>query len=516
MLNPNLSPTIHGSMAWTLLLGFVAFTLVFVWMLAVRYRIEVLSERARGRRARHRAARAVGRRATGPESPGEAGCRRMASTPAPEHRRQRAVSYIDAGYAIALGVLGRLRRPSCGGAGGASSGWRPRAQGPLRTVTRADRPSPRPATPADGGTEPARRSGSCRAPGRRRTHRGATPSARRRLVGGRCRARRRLRLPARGGPGQLAQLLRDRRPGPRAARRRSGRTDLPARGPRRPRHGAPHRRRRRLRRRRHGAQRRRGQHTGTRRSCSSPTSRWSWWGTSSGSTFVSDQIIVDHTRPVRRRSIPNRVEGSQRDRPGERRPRAHAASCSGWRPSVVGAAGASPSAWPGSARPARARPGRSTPGSSPRVRSSPRWPWSARSSPTTSRSPSWPPTTAGRRRCSTRSPGMWSALAGSILLWGLILSGYIVAMVWRFRRQAADPARGVGHARDLVVAAFFFALMAGPADPFKHRDRRQCPATASAPTCCCRTTRSWPSTRRCCTWASSGSRSPSPSPSPRS
>jgi len=44
VLNANLSPTIHGSMAWTLLLGFVAFTLVFVWMLLVRYRIQVLSE----------------------------------------------------------------------------------------------------------------------------------------------------------------------------------------------------------------------------------------------------------------------------------------------------------------------------------------------------------------------------------------------------------------------------------------------------------------------------------------
>jgi heme exporter protein C len=44
VLNPNLSPTIHGSMAWTLLLGFVAFTLVFFWMLLVRYRVQVLSE----------------------------------------------------------------------------------------------------------------------------------------------------------------------------------------------------------------------------------------------------------------------------------------------------------------------------------------------------------------------------------------------------------------------------------------------------------------------------------------
>ena len=33
VLNPDLSPTIHGSMAWTLLVSFIALTLVFVWML---------------------------------------------------------------------------------------------------------------------------------------------------------------------------------------------------------------------------------------------------------------------------------------------------------------------------------------------------------------------------------------------------------------------------------------------------------------------------------------------------
>ncbi len=63
--------------------------------------------------------------------------------------------------------------------------------------------------------------------------------------------------------------------------------------------------------------------------------------------------------------------------------------------------------------------------------------------------------------------GMWSALAGSILLWGLILAGYIVAMVWRFRRQAADPLVAWATLVTLVVAAFFFGLMAGPADPFR-------------------------------------------------
>ena len=47
VLNADLSPTIHGAMAWTLLLGFGAVTLLFAWMLAIRYRIEVLSEHVR-------------------------------------------------------------------------------------------------------------------------------------------------------------------------------------------------------------------------------------------------------------------------------------------------------------------------------------------------------------------------------------------------------------------------------------------------------------------------------------
>ena len=45
VLNPDFSPQVHGSMAWTLLLAFVAFTLLFVWMMIVRYRIEALTDR---------------------------------------------------------------------------------------------------------------------------------------------------------------------------------------------------------------------------------------------------------------------------------------------------------------------------------------------------------------------------------------------------------------------------------------------------------------------------------------
>lgn len=63
--------------------------------------------------------------------------------------------------------------------------------------------------------------------------------------------------------------------------------------------------------------------------------------------------------------------------------------------------------------------------------------------------------------------GMWSALQGSILLWVLILCGYIAAMAWRFRRRADDPLVGWATLTCFVVAAFFFALILGPADPFK-------------------------------------------------
>jgi cytochrome c-type biogenesis protein CcmF len=63
--------------------------------------------------------------------------------------------------------------------------------------------------------------------------------------------------------------------------------------------------------------------------------------------------------------------------------------------------------------------------------------------------------------------GMWSALAGSILLWGLILAGYVSAVVWRFRRQATDPLVAWATLVTYLVAAFFFGLMAGPADPFR-------------------------------------------------
>jgi cytochrome c-type biogenesis protein CcmF len=63
--------------------------------------------------------------------------------------------------------------------------------------------------------------------------------------------------------------------------------------------------------------------------------------------------------------------------------------------------------------------------------------------------------------------GMWSALEGSILLWGLVLSGFVGSMVWHFRQRRDDDMVAWATAVSFVVAAFFFGLMAGPASPFK-------------------------------------------------
>jgi cytochrome c-type biogenesis protein CcmF len=62
--------------------------------------------------------------------------------------------------------------------------------------------------------------------------------------------------------------------------------------------------------------------------------------------------------------------------------------------------------------------------------------------------------------------GMWSALQGSILLWALVLTGYIAAMYRRFKDRLTDRLFAVAGLVTLVVAVFFFGLMAGPANPF--------------------------------------------------
>lgn len=74
---------------------------------------------------------------------------------------------------------------------------------------------------------------------------------------------------------------------------------------------------------------------------------------------------------------------------------------------------------------------------------------------------------------STRTPALfnfatlWGALEGSILLWTLILCGYLAAIVFKFRKRRTDPLVAWAVVVMLVVALFFFGLMLGPANPFR-------------------------------------------------
>jgi cytochrome c-type biogenesis protein CcmF len=61
---------------------------------------------------------------------------------------------------------------------------------------------------------------------------------------------------------------------------------------------------------------------------------------------------------------------------------------------------------------------------------------------------------------------LWSALEGSIILWTFILAGYLTVVVYKFRARLADPLMGWALLTMLVVCAFFFGLMMGPANPF--------------------------------------------------
>jgi len=63
--------------------------------------------------------------------------------------------------------------------------------------------------------------------------------------------------------------------------------------------------------------------------------------------------------------------------------------------------------------------------------------------------------------------GMWSALAGSILLWGFVLAVVCTVFVWRYRAHAADTVIRWALFVLYVVSAFFFGLMLGPANPFR-------------------------------------------------
>tara|TARA_B100000959_G_C14984635_1_gene625050 strand:+ start:1930 stop:3876 length:1947 start_codon:yes stop_codon:yes gene_type:complete len=73
---------------------------------------------------------------------------------------------------------------------------------------------------------------------------------------------------------------------------------------------------------------------------------------------------------------------------------------------------------------------------------------------------------------SSRTPALfnfatlWSALEGSILLWVLILVGYLVLVFWRFRKRLTDPVVIWALLILFLICLFFFLLLAGPAFPF--------------------------------------------------
>jgi cytochrome c-type biogenesis protein CcmF len=66
-----------------------------------------------------------------------------------------------------------------------------------------------------------------------------------------------------------------------------------------------------------------------------------------------------------------------------------------------------------------------------------------------------------------RITAMWSDLAGSILLWALVLCGYLAAMWFRFRHRREEPLVIWAKITGYVVAAFFFGLMLAVSNPFK-------------------------------------------------
>ncbi len=109
ILDPGFDLHVHGIMLWTMLLSFVAFSLIFVWLLAMRYRIEVLEDAVGDEELEVSLAERwsedtdlVGAGAAlGPSGSGRPG-----RTAGAGRRRQGnggPVSYVDAGYAVAIG-----------------------------------------------------------------------------------------------------------------------------------------------------------------------------------------------------------------------------------------------------------------------------------------------------------------------------------------------------------------------------------------------------------------------------
>ena len=246
VLDPGFHLHVHGSMAWTFLLGFIAFSLVFVWLLGVRYRIEVLQDQVGDQEMEVSLAERWSEGTDGSE------LRRRRSVRASRPRRGCTVSYVDAGYSIALGmlflyavalVLRRRRWERACGSSSASSPpgapkWpsaprRPSASSPPRTSSAPSTPRSR-RPPAHGRdqhhqrAEPLPRSIDRRPSSGARTAPRPPPEQQAPMAGLR-RPAGRVRLPAGRGARELPQLLRHRRPGLRPSGH-PGHPDLQPRG----------------------------------------------------------------------------------------------------------------------------------------------------------------------------------------------------------------------------------------------------------------------------------------------
>ena len=62
---------------------------------------------------------------------------------------------------------------------------------------------------------------------------------------------------------------------------------------------------------------------------------------------------------------------------------------------------------------------------------------------------------------------MWSALAGSILLWVVVLAAFTAAVALRFRARRDDPLVAWALVVMYVVTTFFALISFGPASPFR-------------------------------------------------
>ena len=82
---------------------------------------------------------------------------------------------------------------------------------------------------------------------------------------------------------------------------------------------------------------------------------------------------------------------------------------------------------------------------------------------------------------------LWSADEGSLLLWNLILAGYIAAVAFRFRRRRPET---LPWALAVMYAVQVFYLLAGAGPDAAVRDARAWRRPTGGVRCrCCRTTR---------------------------